>query len=304
MLLAPKIMNLKVTNWNRTLMWSLLVALICGQWLNIRPEIATAQIIVEDVDVPATILELDLDNITSFDNYLDVFNKRYLAKYRIERRKHAFEKNLAEIMRHNQEFKEGNSLFQMGVNNLADLDNELYKKRMVRMRDSNHRMIDVEMNDEMVGAAGGSASSSPQGMPESLDWRQQGFKTGSVNQKTCGSCYAFSISYAISGQIMQRIGRMEFVSQQQLVDCSVETGNQGCAGGSLRYALKYLEQSGGIMREVDYPYTSSVGLLLLTFILGGRRMGEIRENHFSRFCQSSSSNSNRRRNDICGNRGN
>jgi cathepsin L len=47
-------------------------------------------------------------------------------------------------------------------------------------------------------------------------------------------------------------------SPQQIVDCSVDTGNHGCAGGSLRTTLKYLESSGGLMREVDYPYTATV----------------------------------------------
>ncbi|XP_055636733.1 cathepsin L2-like [Toxorhynchites rutilus septentrionalis] len=195
------------------------------------------------------------DNITSFDSYLGAYNKKYLIKYRIERRRIAFERNLEEIASHNKEFVEGKSQFQMGVNSFADLDNELYKKRMVRMRETNHRKMDVSVNDEMVGAA-----NTPTNMPQSLDWREKGFRTDPANQKTCGSCYAFSVSYAISAQIMQRIGRIEYVSKQQLVDCSVETGNQGCAGGSLRYTLKYLEQCGGIMRDVDYPYTSAVSI--------------------------------------------
>lgn len=98
------------------------------------------------------------------------------------------------------------------------------------MRDTNHRKMDVEINDEIVGAAA-------KDVPDSLDWRTKGFVTSPVNQKTCGSCYAFSISYAITGQIMQRIGRLEFVSQQQLVDCSVETGNQ--VGSQIDYVAKF-----------------------------------------------------------------
>ncbi|XP_058814413.1 procathepsin L-like [Topomyia yanbarensis] len=192
------------------------------------------------------------NNRTSFDSYLNEYNKKYVVKYRIDRRKNAFEKNLEEIESHNQQFQAGKSQFQMGVNVFADLDNELYKKRMVRMRDTNHRKMDVEIADELVGA--------PAGMPDSLDWREKGFVTDMANQKTCGSCYAFSIAYAISGQIVQRIGRMELVSEQQLVDCSTSAGNQGCAGGSLRYALKYLESCGGIMRASDYPYTGAVSI--------------------------------------------
>ncbi|XP_055545064.1 procathepsin L-like [Wyeomyia smithii] len=198
-------------------------------------------------------------NLPTFESYLDSYNKKYVVKYRIERRKNAFEKNVRAIETHNKDFQEGKSQFQMGVNLFADLDNELYKKQMVRMRDTNHRKMDIEIADEMVGAAGG--------MPASLDWRDKGFKTGLVNQKTCGSCYAFSVAYAISGQIVQRLNRVELVSQQQLVDCSTVAGNQGCAGGSLRYTLKYLESCGGIMRESDYPYTGAVSVLINHFQL-------------------------------------
>lgn len=47
-------------------------------------------------------------------------------------------------------------------------------------------------------------------------------------------------------------------SPQQLVDCSVTSGNYGCGGGSLRNTLRYLEKVGGIMAYSDYPYIAKV----------------------------------------------
>ena len=35
-------------------------------------------------------------------------------------------------------------------------------------------------------------------------------------------------------------------------------GNYGCAGGSLRNTLKYLDQNGGLMISADYPYSGKV----------------------------------------------
>lgn len=35
-------------------------------------------------------------------------------------------------------------------------------------------------------------------------------------------------------------------------------GNYGCAGGSLRNTLRYLDKSGGLMAYADYPYTAMV----------------------------------------------
>lgn len=87
-----------------------------------------------------------------------------------------------------------------------------------------------------------------------------GFLTPANNQKSCGSCYAYSIAHSISGQIYKRTGLLIPLSQQQLVDCSAIMGNHGCFGGSLRNTLRYLERSGGLMREQDYPYTASVSL--------------------------------------------
>lgn len=48
------------------------------------------------------------------------------------------------------------------------------------------------------------------------------------------------------------------VSEQQIIDCSLTFGNYGCAGGSLRNTLRYIEKTGGLMAYTDYPYASKV----------------------------------------------
>ena len=96
-------------------------------------------------------------------------------------------------------------------------------------------------------------------LPITLDWRERGFITEPYNQKSCGSCYAFSVAHSIQGQIFKRTGKIIPLSEQQIVDCSIINGNHGCAGGSLRNTLRYLENCGGLMRQQDYPYTASVG---------------------------------------------
>ncbi|XP_035780533.1 cathepsin L1-like [Anopheles albimanus] len=131
------------------------------------------------------------------------------------------------------------------------MPNSEYRKRLVRLKTDTHRKVRQTIADELVAMAGD--------IPEELDWRDKGFKTEVANQKSCGSCYAFSVGYAIAAQLMKHIGRIELVSEQQMVDCSTTEGNLGCGGGSLRNTLKYLEQAGGVMRQVDYPYTNSVG---------------------------------------------
>lgn len=95
-------------------------------------------------------------------------------------------------------------------------------------------------------------------LPPSFDWRDRGFVTAVQNQKSCGACYAFSIAHTIEAQLFRRTGAIVSLSTQQLLDCSTDAGNHGCAGGSLRNTLRYVEQSEGMMRDQDYPYVSAV----------------------------------------------
>ncbi|XP_053681261.1 procathepsin L-like [Anopheles nili] len=202
---------------------------------------------VPSTSVPAT--KTATTESDSFRSYMETHRKKYYAKYRAQRRRSAYMDNLEEIAEHNKEFEAGNNRFRMGPNAFADMQNSEYRKRLIRLKMDPHRKVSSTISDEIVGSSND--------LPEAIDWREKGFKTEQANQKTCGSCYAFSVAYAISAQLMKHIGRVELVSEQQMVDCSTVTGNLGCGGGSLRNTLKYLEQSGGVMRHVDYPYTSS-----------------------------------------------
>ncbi|KAL0121571.1 hypothetical protein PUN28_006830 [Cardiocondyla obscurior] len=146
----------------------------------------------------------------------------------------------------------GHFNYTLRDNHIADLSTRQYMREMVKLKPSRRRRLPTE---PIVSAA----LKNPRKVPARLDWREYGFVTPPVNQRSCGSCYAYSIVESIEGQIFKQTNMLQPLSAQQLVDCSTATGNLGCTGGSLRNTLKYLEKSKGLMSRSAYPYNAQEG---------------------------------------------
>lgn len=91
-------------------------------------------------------------------------------------------------------------------------------------------------------------------VPSSVDWRKKNAVTGVKQQHPCNSCYAFSTTGVIEGQLAISTGKLVSLSEQQIMDCMQPPG-QGCKnGGHEIKAYNYIMRAGGIDSAASYPY--------------------------------------------------
>ena len=72
------------------------------------------------------------------------------------------------------------------------------------------------------------------------------------NQGLCASGWAFSATGVSESAVLMKYKSIN-LSEQQLVDCSIPQGNQGCNGGWPHSALEYVKAN-GLTTTSAYPY--------------------------------------------------
>ena len=104
----------------------------------------------------------------------------------------------------------------------------------------------------------------PRELALELDWRDAHKNPENMvlvnpvkNQGQCGSCWAFSTIASVETRWAISTKDLVSLSEQELVDCSTDYGNNGCNGGLMSQAMNFIITNGGICSEQAYPYTAT-----------------------------------------------
>jgi len=181
-----------------------------------------------------------------WEAYKTKHGKSYESDAEELRRRQTWELNLKKIAHHNIRYSLGEVSYTLGMNKYGDMTNTEFVEMMNGYQQSQKKAGSQFLPPLNVE------------IPDSVDWRTKGYVTGVKDQGQCGSCWAFSATGSLEGQTFRKTKKLISLSEQNLVDCSQDQGNQGCDGGLMDQAFTYIQQV-GIELEKDYPYTAEDG---------------------------------------------
>lgn len=156
---------------------------------------------------------------TEFQNRLEIFRDNYIF-----------------IHEHNKV----NNSYVLSVNKFADLTHEERKSKL---------NFDLSSTTSC-----GTFSFTGKELPTEVDWRKKGIVTNVKDQGQCGSCWSFATAEAVESAWAIAGNPLVTLSEQQMMDCSRDYGNEGCSGGFMDPALDYVIDNGGLCAENSYPY--------------------------------------------------
>ncbi|KXJ80679.1 hypothetical protein RP20_CCG023928 [Aedes albopictus] len=139
------------------------------------------------------------------------------------RRRGNFNMNKARIDSHNRRHDHGGASFRMGTNKYSDMSPEEFAQTMNGFKHGG--AVDQRTRQARVTVAATAVTS--------IDWRTKGAVTPVKDQGLCGSCYSFSALGALEAQHFNKTGKLVNLSEQNIVDCTLSYGNNGCDGGSM-----------------------------------------------------------------------
>lgn len=182
-----------------------------------------------------------------FEKWAHEFGQKF-APEEIAAKARVFADNLEAVATHNAR---GDATYEMHLNQFAALTQEEFAKTHFgynggeNMPSPNKEFYTLDLHTEL------------EDLPDSIDWSEKGAVTPVKNQGSCGSCWAFSTTGALEGAYFLKTGQLVSFSEQELVAC--DHVDQGCNGGLMDNADKFITKNGGLCTEQDYPYQGAAG---------------------------------------------
>jgi cathepsin L len=189
-------------------------------------------------------LALDVTLNEHWQLWKGTYNKQYSDAEEHVRRA-IWEDNLKKVQEHNLQADLGEHTYWLGMNAYADMTiNEF-----VKVMNGYNATLKATRPSRNTFKFDPSVK-----LPDTVDWRTEGYVTPVKDQGQCGSCWAFSATGSLEGQHFKSTKSLVSLSEQNLVDCSGKQGNQGCNGGLMDQAFEYIRVNNGIDTEPSYPY--------------------------------------------------
>lgn len=194
-----------------------------------------------------------------FKTFRSQYSKSYDSLPELEYRFEIFKQSLREIDAINSDPSKTHTA---GVNKFSDLTFAEFKSKYLTFKGhkSNRARAHAMPEDYLKGLSDDNSGK--------MDWRDQEGAVGPVkDQKSCGSCWAFSTVSSLETEVWKKTGTSVSLSEQELIDCAwrlycheecdedgcEEVCNQGCNGGMMMNGYKYILEN-QVATESSYPY--------------------------------------------------
>ena len=196
------------------------------------------------------------DALNKWMKWKQEFNKTYSTVEEDEKRFVNFLENYEVVKRHT------NKDYNLSLNHFSDLSRDEWLNRFNKFdtKDPSSfttRLAPIYSEEVLMNS------------PSQLDWRNSQLNPRGIkavndikNQQQCGSCWAFSTIASVEGAWALSGNSLISLSEQELVDCSAQEGNQGCNGGLMDQGFQYIIDNGGVCSEAEYPYKAQDGKCL------------------------------------------